>query len=321
MLSVIICCYNGQDTIKRCLDSIVKQTFKDYEIVFVNDGSNDNTLNIVEEFKRNNKDIDITIINQENIGSNLSKKVGVNNSKGEYITFIDADDYLIEDYYENLIIHFDDEIDIVCGAFTKLVDNKTHYINNNSNQKIIDKGKAKDLLLNQKGVYPYVWNKIFKKSLFKDIYFYPDRFIGEDFVLVSQLIDRANNLYLVNNNGYIYNINHLSQTRSSYGELYKNMYVVFNHFTNNNDIYKNHKKPLKRYITIHYMAILVSMVKGNTHDTEIEDAVLRYVRKDISDYIFNSNDGLMAKISLLIIKFSYPLFRLITKIVVNIRGY
>ena len=98
MISVIINVYNGERYIKKCLDSILNQTYKNLEILIVNDGSTDDTLKICKSYK----DSRIRIINTKNKGLSLSRNVGLDNAKGEYLYFIDCDDYIEKDTLEYL---------------------------------------------------------------------------------------------------------------------------------------------------------------------------------------------------------------------------
>ena len=102
-LSVIIPVYNGQDCILRCLESIIKQTYKDMEIIVVNDGSTDSTKDIIEEFQKKHIDRELTIVNQVNKGNSLARKSGIDIAKGEYVGFVDADDWIEMKYFESLV--------------------------------------------------------------------------------------------------------------------------------------------------------------------------------------------------------------------------
>src|SRR5690606_5062403 len=101
MISIIIPVYKVEKYISRCLDSILNQTFQDFEIILINDASPDNSIKIAESYA--DKDSRIGIIhNEENSGAGWSRKVGYTNAKGEYITFCDPDDYLPKNALELL---------------------------------------------------------------------------------------------------------------------------------------------------------------------------------------------------------------------------
>ena len=91
-VSVIIPVYNGEKTIEKCINSIINQSYKDLEIIIVNDGSTDNTYEICQKYSQ--KDDRIQVINQENKGVCLARNIGIKFSKGDYIQFVDSDDWL-----------------------------------------------------------------------------------------------------------------------------------------------------------------------------------------------------------------------------------
>lgn len=100
MISVIVPIYNSEKYLEQCLTSLVKQTYSDLEIILVNDGSTDSSMNICEKFKK--EDDRIILINKENQGLVRARKDGARKATGEYITFIDADDWIDADTYDNL---------------------------------------------------------------------------------------------------------------------------------------------------------------------------------------------------------------------------
>ena len=99
-ISVIIPVYNVEDYLEECLDSIINQTFKDLEIICINDGSQDNSLNILEEYAE--KDNRIKIITTKNQGLSAARNRGLENITGDYVYFIDSDDYLELTAFEEL---------------------------------------------------------------------------------------------------------------------------------------------------------------------------------------------------------------------------
>ena len=103
-VSVIVPVYNVEKYLKQCLDSLINQTLEDIEIICVNDGSTDSSLNILEEYQ--NKDNRIKIISQENKGVSAARNLGLKNAKGEYLLFIYADDWVelnaLEELFNNI---------------------------------------------------------------------------------------------------------------------------------------------------------------------------------------------------------------------------
>ena len=121
-ISVIIPVYNTEKYLNECLDSIVNQTLSDIEIICVNDGSTDNSLAILESYAK--KDNRITVISQENNGQGSARNLGLKNSSGNYICFIDSDDYvdlnMLEKLYDNVILN---NSDIVVFKIARFNDN------------------------------------------------------------------------------------------------------------------------------------------------------------------------------------------------------
>ena len=100
LISVIVPIYNVEKYLERCLDSIIKQTYKNLDIILVDDGSIDNSTKICDEYVK--KDSRIKVIHKENGGLSDARNVGIDNSDGKYICFIDSDDYIELDMIENL---------------------------------------------------------------------------------------------------------------------------------------------------------------------------------------------------------------------------
>ena len=97
-LSIIIPCYNTEKYINKCLDSVLNSTLKDIEVIIINDGSKDSTLDIIKSYK----DKRIIIIDKENDGVAMARNDGIKKATGEYITFIDSDDYIEPTMYEEM---------------------------------------------------------------------------------------------------------------------------------------------------------------------------------------------------------------------------
>ena len=100
--SIIIPVYNAERKICKCFDSIKVQSFKDFEVVFVDDGSKDNSLQLLHSFYDNNPNLNIKIISQTNQGAGKARNNGISNSEGDYIVFLDSDDYVDDDYLKSV---------------------------------------------------------------------------------------------------------------------------------------------------------------------------------------------------------------------------
>ena len=168
-LSVVIPIFNAELYLTRCLDSVISQTFKNIEIILVNDGSSDNSLEICERYKKN--DNRIRIIDKKNEGVSAARKDGINLSTGNYITFVDADDYLHKDMYSDLVkVIIDEGCDILESGYL-LIDEHDVLINKCilQNEMNIGANQCLTSYLSNKNSETFLWNKIYKRELFEDI--------------------------------------------------------------------------------------------------------------------------------------------------------
>lgn len=168
MISVIINVYNGEKYIKKCLDSIINQTYRNIEILIINDGSVDNTLDIIKQYK----DKRIRIINQKNIGLSLSRNVGIENSKGDYLYFVDVDDFIEKDTLEYLYkLSKKYNADLVTCKPLDIYNYDTKIKNDSEKIEVltnIEMLKKTLINNNREGTF---WNKLFKKELLNEIRF------------------------------------------------------------------------------------------------------------------------------------------------------
>ena len=124
-VSVIVPIYNSEKTINRCVESIINQTYKDIEILLINDGSIDNTLNILNDYA--NKDKRIVVINKKNEGVSKTKNLGIKKAKSEFIMFVDSDDYIDKEAIKKLVLlQKNDNLDIIKFHYNNYVDDKLY---------------------------------------------------------------------------------------------------------------------------------------------------------------------------------------------------
>ena len=124
-LSIIVPMYNSEKTISDCIDSILKQTFRQFELILVDDGSQDDTLNICQVYAKKDSRIILIHLNNTN-GSNYARKIGVKIAKSELIGFVDSDDFVERDMYSSLMkVQAMDDCDLVSsGIYRDYIDEK-----------------------------------------------------------------------------------------------------------------------------------------------------------------------------------------------------
>ncbi len=204
MISIIIPCYNAEKTIKRCLESVISQTYKNIEIVIINDGSIDKTDSIIKKYINDNR---IKYYNRSNHGIGKTRNFGIKEATGEYITFLDSDDYLPNDAIDNLYkLAQKNKLDLVVSDY--YVDNK-----NIKSEKIksfpITNIKNNPNLIFDINLAP--WNKLYKKELIENIKF-EENLKYEDAPFVIESIIKAKRIGKIDKETYYYVVNPNSET-------------------------------------------------------------------------------------------------------------
>ena len=199
LVSIIINVYNAEKYIAKCLESVINQTYRNIEIIIVNDGSTDKTLEICESYK----DERIRIINQENMGLSMSRNVGIENSRGEYLYFIDADDFIDIDtieYLYKLIKKYD--VPIATANPMEISDYNYKKTEKAEKIKILSSKEMLKKILLSTDRAGTAWNKLIKRELFNNIRF-EDRIIN-DIVVVYKIILKIDKLVCSNQKKYYY---------------------------------------------------------------------------------------------------------------------
>ena len=202
LISIIVPIYNVENYLERCLDSILKQTYKKIEIILVDDGSTDKSGTICDEYAK--KDNRIKVIHKKNGGLSDARNHGLAIATGDYIGFVDSDDYIAEDMFEtlyNLNEEFKSDISIV--SYYEYYNGKLISVRDSEQKISMNKVEAiKELLIDTR-IQSYAWNKLFKKDLFKDLNF-PTGKNFEDIATTLLLFEKANKVVLFESPKYYY---------------------------------------------------------------------------------------------------------------------
>lgn len=190
LISVIVPIYNVESFLSRCIDSIINQTYRDLEIILVDDGSPDNCGTICDDYAK--RDSRIIVIHQKNAGLGAARNAGLSVARGTYIGFVDSDDWIAPNMYEILADNLIKEnADIaVCGRY--LVYESSEIIPTFHFQRVqtFDNREASKRFLLSEGIDAAVWDKLYTKKLWGDTRF-PSEYISEDIPVISQMLARA----------------------------------------------------------------------------------------------------------------------------------
>lgn len=182
LLSVIIPVYNVEKYLPKCLDSIINQTYKNLEIILINDGSTDNSGKICDDYAKNDKRI--KVIHQINRGVSAARNVGLDFCSGDYITFVDSDDWCDKNYFYDVMNYFEIyNIDVIITNFERFTVNKNRCNNKNKLKKeiILNSYDAIENMINRIDFGWGICATFYKKKSIEDIRFTNEVFYGENF--------------------------------------------------------------------------------------------------------------------------------------------
>lgn len=194
LISIIVPVYNVEKYLEKCIQSVLEQTYKKFEVIFINDGSTDNSLDILKKYQE--IDDRVIIINKINAGTGAARNDGLNIAKGEFISFLDSDDWYEQDYleklYKNLKINNSDvamcNLKIIYENEKKIENLNTYYF-----QKINLKKEPKKILRILE--MPVLWNKLYKIELIKKYEIkFPSLSKGEDVVFLYKFFSNVSTI-------------------------------------------------------------------------------------------------------------------------------
>jgi glycosyltransferase involved in cell wall biosynthesis len=271
MISIIIPVYNVGEYIEECLKSILMQTYKDYQIIVVDDGSTDNTMDIIKEYE--DKFQDFTLLKQKNQGVSVARNTAFSHVKGEYTLYIDPDDFLELDMLESMHRRAKkDDVDIVISEYYVYYgkENNRNYIEeyNVDYKKIYTNYEVMNLMLNYE-LQGQLWNKLFKTQLLKEIEFKfePNRYIQDAFP-VFRAIYKSKGISFIKKPVYYYRQRQTSTVHKKNAKLAEDYYHAMTSIINyikDNDIKVNDKSLtiFKTKVLSHFIAHYTNADKFN----------------------------------------------------------
>lgn len=200
LVSIIVAAYNVEHYLYKCINSILTQTYSNIEILVINDGSTDNTECIARSFN----DSRLFVFNKSNGGLSDARNYGISKAKGEFLCFIDGDDYISSNYIENFVKNqLTTNSDLVVANYYE-DDGEINCKELNFQNKLIDTDEYLNLLYNDSYAYFVVaWNKLYRKSIFNSIK-YPYGKYHEDEFIIHEIVEKCERICLTNATTYYY---------------------------------------------------------------------------------------------------------------------
>lgn len=304
-VSIVVPVYNTKKELTRCIDSLLRQTYENIEIILIDDCSSDGSREIIEKFSAITKIK--AIYNQQNLGVVKTRAKGIEVATGEWISFVDSDDYVDKNFISYMISQIDDGVDIVrCGSirFDKEVDVE-------ESAEILGKEVYDDHLERflDMNFSVFLWDKLYRKSLFADIDMSKNIIYGEDQLLNYFLLKKCRKVVEIKNKLYYYCEREDSITRTAFNEqkYYSYVGVVKNIY---NDSVCNYPTKAKKFLLTKCFYAYVYMQLSNERKNlskqikEVKEIIKsNYIKMDFGSrttnvllYLIRYND-LLAKIA------------------------
>lgn len=314
-ISIIVPVYNCEKYISNCINSILEQSFKDFELILVDDGSSDRSFEICESFAK--KDNRVRAIHQPNSGVSRARNRGLDEAKGEYIGFVDGDDCVDKEMYKRLYKNLaDNNADIsICGIVNYFVkkDGTTEKVRQSQVDGfwIFSGEQALKEALQSRLYSVNPVNKLFKRELFDKLR-YPEGKISEDAFLIPVVISKAGKVVDDSKPMYYYLRRENSITTSNFSDRDWDVVEAYkNHLDMVSEKFPNLKKVAKfRYLWAYTYVIDKIMLSENS-ENYLEDfkKAFNFIKKNILQIIFNPYFSLKRKIAVMVLLINKKIYK------------
>ncbi len=275
--SVIITMYNVESYIARCLESIINQTYSNIEILVVDDGSSDNSLEVVNQYKTDSR---LKVITKENGGVSTIRNVGIANATGEYIMFVDGDDYIDERTFEILAKKLGEHpYEIICFNYVVINRGKFLRVRERFNHS---RDIQKEYIIGQ----PSPWNKVIKRKIFIDNNItFPEGRIFEDLAVIPSLVLYTSSICFIEDRLYFYfirpgSIMHIRAFNENRDDKFFSVNYLIDSFKKHN-CFENYKNELE-YVYLNNLLILYStdilIYEREIYEERLDKAVAELLR-------------------------------------------
>ncbi len=307
-ISIIVPVYNVEKYLEKCVDSILKQTFTDFELILVDDGSPDNSGAICDQYAE--KDARVKVIHKENGGLSSARNAGIDVARGKYLGFIDSDDYIAEDMYALLYNNIvKEEADMsICGIYDVYKDKEPKILS--KFRKVCTKTETMKLILDANIISVHAVNKLYKRELFNSIR-YPVGTITEDAAIILDIVNQCKKIIVESTQKYFYFHRENSISSKNFSKKDLQTITVWN---------KNERWILDNipslYTEVHTRVcwanfiVLDKIVNANAENKVSETGrIVRYLRSNYKFIMKNSIITRNRKIAMMLLMVSLKLYK------------
>lgn len=277
LISVIIPIYNVKDYLNECIISVIRQSYKNIEIILVDDGSTDESADICDAYEA--EDNRVRVIHKVNEGLSSARNIGIKIARGEYLSFIDSDDYIHADMLNILLQEMiKNQADVACCDYSSekiSIDDKTVIVLNKEN--------AISRLLDEDGYKCYAWNKLYKRKLFENIS-YPEGKWFEDITTTYNVFKNVKTVVYVKQKLYFYRLRKNSITQSKFSMKDRDLLIAINYVIDDSKWLSN---SLQNRIMAGYICYFFYYIKKGIRANAMIEEDINFFRKFILNNIIN----------------------------------
>lgn len=311
-ISIIVPVYNVEKYLKKCITSILKQTFRDFELILVDDGSTDCSGKICDDFAK--MDSRIFVIHKNNAGLSSARNIGISIARGNYLGFVDSDDYIATDMYEMLyknLIREDADIS-VCGIYHCYAGRKSKV--NEFYYKVLNVQEAIRFIFERKDADVSAWNKLYKKEIFHSVR-YPEGKIYEDTYVIVRLFMLCRKIVFSSERKYYYchragsiTTKHFTKRNFALIEAYRENFLIIKKY------FPEIKKIAAEKLYYANFIVLDGMIASGCEKEYREEIskVVKFLKRHYKEMLYCNTFTIKRKISMLILKISFPAYKILS---------
>lgn len=262
LISIIVPVYNSEKTLNRCIDSILSQTFSDFELIIIDDGSSDSSRVISDNYAK--IDNRVKVFHKQNGGVSSARNLGLDNVNGKWVTFCDSDDYVSPEWLDYYVRNCRNDIELVVQNYNNLGSHINDFV-----------GSTADFIerFYDKNIIGYVWNKLYLYSIIDkyNIRFCESFSFLEDEVFNYKYLQYIENIIFTKESGYYYQIPDFN-IKYSNADNFEPHYIVFTIIDNINNLHPI-VETYRFYLKILFRSMFDSFLKN---DSNCKEKLLRY---------------------------------------------
>lgn len=322
-ISCIVPIYNVEIYLRKCIDSILAQTFKDFELILVDDGGTDKCPEICDEYQR--IDSRIRVIHKKNGGLSDARNAGIEIASGKYLIFIDSDDYIDKNMFEilyNLNEKNGTKISACDKAFVYENTGKIEYGDETCKEYVYDSENMFKLMVDfYKRVGMEMWNKLYNAELFDNVRF-PKGKIFEDQATQYKLIFQTDAVSYINKSLYFYLKRSNSITTQKYTDREHQRFEMVNGMVDY--VKDNHKNIVSEVVTYKILScnftIVNKMIKANYYDKDFLKMIICDTKSELK-YLKKNNLSFVRKVQVNLMVYVFPLYKILYKVMYGKKEY